>query len=75
MLGRLTESEKEELVVIILKELNGTIREFFPKDTVINTGLVIKVVELTLTRIAKEQKKKDLDSLLNINNYATISST
>lgn len=64
LLDRLTDTEKEELIVLILKQLNGTIKEFYSKDTVISTGLVIKVVELTLARIDKEQKKRELETLL-----------
>ena len=57
-LKALTEQEKTELITVVLKQLNATIKEFFPKDTVISTGLVINLIEITLGKIIKEEIKQ-----------------
>lgn len=58
LLKHLTEEEKTELTLLVLKQLTGTVKEFFSKDTVISTGLVLRLVDLAVARIEKEELKQ-----------------
>jgi len=67
-LKALTESEKDELVLMVLQQLTYQAKETFMKNEVINLGMIIKLIELSIATLAEapgEQTsiKLEIDSL------------
>lgn len=47
----LPQAEKDYLMLIVLKQLNQTIKQDFNSDSILNTGIIIKLIEKTITRL------------------------
>ncbi len=59
-LKSLSEEEKEELVLLVVQQLNFTIKEYYTRDTVIDTGIVLNLIQLTIKRIELKEEPKQL---------------
>lgn len=67
-LKALTESEKDELMLMVLQQLTYQAKENFMKNEAINLGMIIKLIELSIATLRQDPASTAATIRLELNN-------
>lgn len=59
----LEQAEKDQIIRVVLKDLNVTVKFYFKPETVLTAGIVIKLLERTINRLDYGVNDNDLKNL------------